>query len=132
MLYLVASAAIYTTMLILMENRFFSYLRTLWEQTLQRLVQMIKNGKEKNQSAEHEMDVTDDDVELEKKRVDSMDPYENPLIVRRLNKRYGTFTAVKGISYAVQQGSCFGMLGINGAGKTSTFKMITGDENITR
>lgn len=26
---------------------------------------------------------------------------------------------------------CFGLLGVNGAGKTSLFKMLTGDENIT-
>ena len=26
---------------------------------------------------------------------------------------------------------CFGLLGVNGAGKTSTFKMLTGDTHIT-
>lgn len=30
-------------------------------------------------------------------------------------------------SAAVRQGECFGLLGINGAGKTSTFRMLAGD-----
>jgi len=34
-----------------------------------------------------------------------------------------------GPTYLVFQ--CFGLLGVNGAGKTSTFKMLTGDTSIT-
>jgi len=44
---------------------------------------------------------------------------------RDLVKRYGTFTAVDGISFSVQPGECFGFLGPNGAGKTTTIRMIT-------
>jgi len=43
---------------------------------------------------------------------------------RSLVKKYGTFTAVNGISFDIQEGECFGFLGPNGAGKTSTVKMI--------
>ena len=35
--------------------------------------------------------------------------------------------AVKGISFGITPGTVFGLLGTNGAGKTSTFKMLTGD-----
>jgi ATP-binding cassette subfamily A (ABC1) protein 3 len=35
--------------------------------------------------------------------------------------------AVKGISFGVEQGMVFSLLGTNGAGKTSTFKVLTGD-----
>jgi lipooligosaccharide transport system ATP-binding protein len=42
-----------------------------------------------------------------------------------LVKRYGTFTAVDGVSYAVRAGECFGFLGPNGAGKTTIIRMIT-------
>ena len=45
--------------------------------------------------------------------------------VTDLVKRYGTFTAVQGISFAVEPGECFGILGPNGAGKSSTFRILT-------
>ena len=41
-----------------------------------------------------------------------------------LTKRFGTFTAVDGISFDVHAGEAFGFLGPNGAGKTSTMRMI--------
>jgi lipooligosaccharide transport system ATP-binding protein len=43
-----------------------------------------------------------------------------------LTKRYGDFTAVDGISFAVERGTCFGILGPNGAGKTTTIRMAYG------
>ena len=35
--------------------------------------------------------------------------------------------AVKHLSFALEYGDCFALLGINGAGKTSAFKMLTGE-----
>jgi lipooligosaccharide transport system ATP-binding protein len=43
---------------------------------------------------------------------------------RGLTKRFGSFTAVDAIDFAVAQGESFGFLGPNGAGKTSTMRMI--------
>jgi ABC-2 type transport system ATP-binding protein len=45
--------------------------------------------------------------------------------VNNLVKTFGDFTAVKGISFDVQQGEIFAFLGPNGAGKTTTIKMLT-------
>jgi ABC-2 type transport system ATP-binding protein len=45
--------------------------------------------------------------------------------VQNLTKTFGQFTAVKGISFEVQQGEIFAFLGPNGAGKTTTIKMLT-------
>jgi lipooligosaccharide transport system ATP-binding protein len=51
---------------------------------------------------------------------------DNVIEVREVQKRYGTFTAVDGISFDVKRGELFGLLGPNGAGKTSTIRMIYG------
>ena len=45
--------------------------------------------------------------------------------VRNLTKTFKSFTAVKGISFNVEQGEIFAFLGPNGAGKTTTIKMLT-------
>lgn len=46
--------------------------------------------------------------------------------IRDLTKRFGTFTAVDGISLEVSEGEIFSFLGVNGAGKTTTLRMLTG------
>ena len=43
-----------------------------------------------------------------------------------LVKRYGNFTAVRGVDLDVRRGEVFGFLGPNGAGKTTTMKMVAG------
>ncbi|RRR75510.1 MAG: ATP-binding cassette domain-containing protein [Candidatus Viridilinea halotolerans] len=44
---------------------------------------------------------------------------------RGLVKKYGDFTAVQGIDFAVPTGAIFALLGPNGAGKTTTIHMLT-------
>ncbi len=46
--------------------------------------------------------------------------------VSNLKKNFGTFTAVKSISFTINSGEIYGFLGPNGAGKTTTMKMLTG------
>jgi len=48
------------------------------------------------------------------------------LELRGLGKRYGGFTAVRGIDLRVRAGEVFGFLGPNGAGKTTTIRMVSG------
>jgi ABC-2 type transport system ATP-binding protein len=45
--------------------------------------------------------------------------------VRDIVKRFGDFTAVNGISFAVERGETFGLLGPNGAGKSTLIRMLT-------
>jgi ATP-binding cassette subfamily A (ABC1) protein 3 len=44
-----------------------------------------------------------------------------------LRKLYGNKVACKDVSFGLNFGDCFALLGVNGAGKTSTFKMLTGE-----
>ncbi|MEH2468184.1 ATP-binding cassette domain-containing protein [Nostoc sp.] len=46
--------------------------------------------------------------------------------VEGLSKRYGKLVAVKGIDFAVQRGEIFGLIGPDGAGKTTTFHILGG------
>ena len=45
--------------------------------------------------------------------------------VEKIVKRFGEFTAVNGISFAVEDGEIFGLLGPNGAGKSTLIRMLT-------
>lgn len=47
------------------------------------------------------------------------------LEVKDLVKKYGDFTAVKGISFDIKEGEIFSLLGPNGAGKTTTISMLS-------
>ena len=46
--------------------------------------------------------------------------------VRRLVKRFGVFTAVDDLTFAVEGGEVFGLLGSNGAGKTTVIRALCG------
>jgi ABC-2 type transport system ATP-binding protein len=48
------------------------------------------------------------------------------IAIHDLVKRYGSFTAVDGVSLDVQPGQIHGFLGPNGAGKTTTIRMVAG------
>ncbi len=52
---------------------------------------------------------------------------DGPVIrVDGLRRRFGDFWAVDGVSFQVQRGEIFGLLGANGAGKSTTFRMLCG------
>jgi ABC-2 type transport system ATP-binding protein len=48
----------------------------------------------------------------------------NAIDVQHIVKKFGDFTAVKGISFAVAEGEIFGLLGPNGAGKSTLIRMM--------
>ena len=48
------------------------------------------------------------------------------ILVRDLTRRFGAFTAVDRINFAVERGEIFGFLGANGAGKSTAIRMMCG------
>ena len=52
--------------------------------------------------------------------------FDSAIVVRHLTRRFGAFTAVDDISFDVRQGEIFGFLGSNGAGKSTTIRMLCG------
>lgn len=72
----------------------------------------------------------EEDEDVVRERIRTENGNTNDVIKTvRLRKEYrsvyGTNVAVQNLSFGVEPGSCFGLLGVNGAGKSSTFRMLT-------
>lgn len=72
----------------------------------------------------------DQDVELEKEKVEDLQARqafsEHALVVRNLHKWHEKRHVVRGLYLALPPRECFGLLGVRGAGKTTTLEMIAG------
>ncbi|KAK2584735.1 hypothetical protein KPH14_007066 [Odynerus spinipes] len=83
----------------------------------------------RKQNVNYEVIQEDDDVIRERTRVEGCMAGEDILKTIKLRKEYrsvyGTNVAVQNLSFGVQSGKCFGLLGVNGAGKSTTFRMLT-------
>lgn len=51
---------------------------------------------------------------------------EHAIETHELTRKFGKFTAVDSVSFTVERGEVFGFLGANGAGKSTTIRMLTG------
>src|SRR5215210_5166365 len=51
---------------------------------------------------------------------------ENAIETRNLGRKFGKFEAVKNVNLTVPKGTVFGLLGVNGAGKSTIIKMVMG------
>ncbi|XP_065190640.1 phospholipid-transporting ATPase ABCA1-like isoform X1 [Sycon ciliatum] len=115
----------------------FFFLITLMLETkfLSAIYGRIVGVKEAAGTVEAVDDDVDDDVARERRRVMSGRAADDTIVLSDFTKVYGTrwenHCAVKKLSLGVPKGECFGLLGVNGAGKTSTFKMLTGEESVT-
>uniref|UniRef100_A0A8C7QFI5 P-type phospholipid transporter n=1 Tax=Oncorhynchus mykiss TaxID=8022 RepID=A0A8C7QFI5_ONCMY len=75
----------------------------------------------------------DEDVARERQRIMGGGGQSDILELKQLTKVYNRKQkpAVDRLCVGIPPGECFGLLGVNGAGKTSTFKMLTGDSIVT-
>lgn len=94
----------------------------IWKKLLKgRKTPLLKDNYKKSE---------DEDVKKERDRVESGKAKEDSdvLIINNLTKVYSTreSPAVDHICVGIKRGECFGLLGLNGAGKTTVFKMLTG------
>ena len=48
------------------------------------------------------------------------------LVIKHLRREFGPKVAVRDLCLRIERGECFGFLGVNGAGKSTTFSMLTG------
>lgn len=68
----------------------------------------------------------DEEVIRERQDVRHTDDRQVALVVRELYKYYNRLCAVRNLTFHIKPNECFGLLGVNGAGKTSTFDILTG------
>ena len=104
----------------------------------------LKNPEKILKEINHEKKnmIVDNNVYEEEKLIESLkeDDIENTVIVKNLIKSYNLKNfglcgkknesyklAVKKINFSVKKGTIFGLLGTNGAGKSTTFKILTGE-----
>uniref|UniRef100_A0A8C4IQ13 ATP-binding cassette, sub-family A (ABC1), member 7 n=1 Tax=Dicentrarchus labrax TaxID=13489 RepID=A0A8C4IQ13_DICLA len=111
-----AEGVIFFIFTILLQYKFFIRFRPWWVEA-----EMPPLGPE------------DEDVARERERVINGKAQSDILTVINLSKVYkaGRKPAVDRLCLGIPRGECFGLLGVNGAGKTSTFRMLTGDTAIT-
>ncbi|ETP27139.1 hypothetical protein F441_00314 [Phytophthora nicotianae CJ01A1] len=72
----------------------------------------------------------DDDVAKERQKVERAYPtQDDSVFIRNLRQQYGRGgkVALDNLCLSISKGECFGYLGINGAGKSTTMKVLTGE-----
>lgn len=69
----------------------------------------------------------DFDIVEEQERVKKSGDTPMPVKVQEVRKNYGNVKAVRNVSFGLDYGECFALLGISGAGKTTIFKCLTGE-----
>ncbi|KAG1677979.1 ATP-binding cassette sub-family A member 2 [Nymphon striatum] len=92
--------------------------------------------KEKTMNSLSPVEDEDEDLKNERRRVMRGKTRNDLLVIKEITKVYSTRKlgknlAVNKLCLGVPEGECFGLLGVNGAGKSTTFRMLTGDTSIT-
>ncbi|CAH2089838.1 unnamed protein product [Euphydryas editha] len=127
MLVLLAQFFVYMTIVILTQYGVFN---ALFDRVLN-MNYRAPSRADADETVRAERAYVEKTIALPKKQI------QDAMLVNDLHKKYWRIfgkpcNAVQGVSFSVKKGECFGLLGVNGAGKSSTFKMMTGIEWPTR
>lgn len=122
LIFLIASIPVYWILITLFELKLVDFL-------------LCKKGSKEDKSAPsrqsimnaHMSQVHDEDIAEEVKRIKARDSDSMLVKVEDVTKKYGGVRAVNNISFGLDNGECFALLGVSGAGKTSIFKCLTGE-----
>ncbi|XP_037363349.1 phospholipid-transporting ATPase ABCA3-like isoform X5 [Talpa occidentalis] len=131
---LAAMGFFYLLLLLFLETAFWSLKNFFFQKIISKAYNMYLKSKMAVLSSSITV-YEDDDVERERNKVLALSPsLSTPLLLKEVTKIYykcPVVKAVRNISLQVKKSECFGLLGLNGAGKTTIFKMLTGEETIT-
>ncbi|CAL1274960.1 unnamed protein product [Larinioides sclopetarius] len=134
-LYLGLEGFIFFALLILLESRTAAKFPIILKICFRRMRNYLSRIvlRRGHQALLHENTTVDPQVLQEEVRIENMTASQQgsggeALIVKELTKNYGNFSSVNHLSFGVNGEEYFGILGVNGAGKTSTFKMLTGED----
>ncbi|XP_066132948.1 phospholipid-transporting ATPase ABCA3-like [Saccopteryx bilineata] len=128
--------SLYLLLLFCLETTSWRLRNCVLHKVVSKVYNLFVKCKKGKVSVQVKKNYTDENVESERKRILAQTPRlkNNPLLLKQLTKIYykcPVVKAVRNISLVVQKSECFGLLGLNGAGKTTMFKMLTGEETST-
>ena len=87
--------------------------------------QIVEKHNDNLESLIKKNNLGDDDVQQEVDRVKGASK-DIPVRLANCTKVYGETKAVDNVSFGLDYGECFALLGVSGAGKTTCFKCLTG------
>uniref|UniRef100_A0A6E8VSN7 ABC transporter domain-containing protein n=1 Tax=Anopheles coluzzii TaxID=1518534 RepID=A0A6E8VSN7_ANOCL len=140
--YLLGVSVLSFAILLLKEYRIMAELNVTgcvsswWSNRKRRAAPQTTSDETESIAIGEDSDVADERIRVDhlyEERVHQSQTGEALLMLRDLTKRYESRMppAVDRLTFATGERECFGLLGVNGAGKTSTFRMLTGDRSIS-
>nr|KAF6490070.1 hypothetical protein HJG59_010432 [Molossus molossus] len=136
LLTLAALGLFYLLLLFCLETTSWRLKNCVLQKILFNMYNIFMKGKKAIVSIQVNNEYIDENVENERKTVLAQPPKlkNSPVLLKELVKIYyecPVVKAVRNISLVINKSECFGLVGLNGAGKTTILKMLTGDETIT-
>ncbi|XP_033219403.1 phospholipid-transporting ATPase ABCA1-like isoform X2 [Belonocnema kinseyi] len=135
LLFLCLTPLFYFTILAILEHkiipRFLSKYQNKNPDVNQEMEELVKNEKISIASQISELKKQADATKMQNdghSAVNTVLDDNSIFLIYELSKYYGNFSGVKEISFSIKKSECFGLLGVNGAGKSTTFRMLTGEE----